>query len=386
MHIAFIAIEAFSFYHFRKHLVQTLVQRGLTVTVLVPYDAHYTPLIEALGAKAVSIPMERFNAPLKDIRIMWDLWRFFRCTPVDMVHTMTIKPNIYGILAAWIAGVPQRFALVSGAGFMFSETRAITSRIVQKLAAFMYRIALRKSTRVWFQNPDDAEEFIRRGIVHAEQAIVILSSGVDTHKFSAVTMNPQMIAELRSRLGIEPSAHVVLMVAARCIFSKGVAEFIQSAHALAPKYPAWKFLLVAPMDRGTYDAVPENYLREHAHPQLRVITDFQKSIEQYFALADIITLPSYYREGVPRSLIEGMSFGKPVVTTDSVGCRETVAEGVNGFLIPPKNTLALSEALEKLMGDEPLRARMGAASRQRVETIFSQEVVTKQVIENLYRL
>jgi glycosyltransferase involved in cell wall biosynthesis len=174
------------------------------------------------------------------------------------------------------------------------------------------------------------------------------------------------------------------MVAARMIWSKGINEFLEAARRLYDSYKEWYFVMVCPRDEGTPDSVPEEYLTLHSHERLIVINTFRYDIKSFIALSDIMVLPSYYPEGVPRFLLEGLAMGKPIITTDHQGCRETVDDNQNGYLIPVKDAEALTNKLDVLMSDKDLRARFGRYSRQKAISEFDENFVIARVINELY--
>jgi N,N'-diacetylbacillosaminyl-diphospho-undecaprenol alpha-1,3-N-acetylgalactosaminyltransferase len=219
---------------------------------------------------------------------------------------------------------------------------------------WLYRQALRLSDKTWFQNPDDFAYFVRKKLIPREKGIVIRSGGINPEEYSPASVSPGELEALRQELGVPAGAHCVLMVAARMIWSKGVRQFVEAAIALHEPYPHWYFIMVCPDDPGP-DRVPKDYLVANRRDRLMVIDTFRYDIIRFAALADIMVLPSFYREGVPRTLLEGLAMGKPIITTDHPGCREVVDEGRNGFLIPPRNSAALAEKLRQLM-DTPRTA------------------------------
>lgn len=381
--IALVGNDDFSIWHFRRALIGELVRRNYDVSIVVPVGAYFEKL-SSTGARCIGMPMQRFMSPLHDLWLFFRLLRLFKRERFGIVHTMTIKPNIYATLAAALCGVPERYCLISGLGFMFAGKTAHPS-LRQRIARQLYRIGLQRCTRAAFQNPDDKDFFVKQRLVPAERAIVILGSGVDTNAFSRDTVSEPDISELKKKLGLDDRSKCVVLVAARMIWSKGIREFVEAAAALKETFPVWRFILVAPRERGTPDEVPENYFTKLPE-NLIVVDEFQHEIKLFLALSDIAVLPSYYPEGVPRSLLEAMSFSCPVITTDMPGCRETVEEGKNGFLIPPKDTGALIDRLTVLMAAPELRSRMGSHSRRLVNEKFSETGVVRQIFENLYHV
>ena len=302
-----------------------------------------------------------------------------------MVHNSTIKPNIYGTFAAKLAGIPRVVCTIEGMGFMFADDLKPIVRLLRLPLHGLYRRALHLSDRTLFLNPDDFEYFVREQFIPPDKGIVIRSCGVNLEQYSPAAVGTRELIALRKELGIAEGAHGVLMVAARMIWSKGVREFVEAAGALHDRYPDWYFIMVCPQDVGP-DTVPRNYLAANRRDRLIIIDTFRYDIIRFVALADIVVLPYYYREGVPRTLLEGMAMGKPVITTDHPGCREVVNEGLNGFLIPVKNSAALAQRLTVLMDNASMRLEFGRSSRQKAEREFSEEVVVGRIMQEVYNL
>lgn len=385
MKVALILNDDFSMLHFRGGLIKALVSKGINVYVIVPPGPYITKLKE-IGAKVKPIVMKRFISPLRDVKLTMELYNFFRREKFDIVHTMTVKPNIFGSLAARLAGVKRIVCLVSGLGFVFSNESGLKVKIIQLITVFLYRLALSVSDKVWFQNKDDMGFFVKNKIIKKEKGLVIRSGGIDIKEFSKDSINYDSLDKLRKGLGISKNTKCVLMVAARMIWSKGVREFIEAANILKIKYPEWVFLMICPMDLGSPDSVPTEYLNEHKSENLIVIDYFRSDIKNIIALADIVVLPSYYREGVPRTLLEGLSLSKSIITTNNVGCKEVVEDGKNGFLIPVKDSLALVEKLKILMDDDLKRNLFGEYSRRMAEEYFDEKIVINKILTELYEI
>ena len=385
MKIALIINDDFSMYHFRGGLIRELVKKGIQVSVIVPLG-NFNSKLEDLEARCIPVPMDRFISPIRDIFLIARLYKIFRDEKFDIVHNMTIKPNIYGTLAAKVAGIKRRVCLVSGGGFVFKDDLGLKMRLMQLPVTWLYRAALAISHKTWFQNPDDLESFVESEIIKREKAVLIRSGGINIEEYSPFSTNKEELKALRFELGIPSSANCVLMVTARLTWSKGVREFVEAASMLHGKYPNWYFVMVCPKDQGSPDSVPEEYLESQRLERLIVIDTFRHDIKNFVALADIMALPSFYPEGVPRTLLEGLAMAKPIVTTDNQGCRETVENGKNGYLIPIRNSDLLAEKLDILMADQNIRAQFGQESRRKAENEFSESSVVGRVIREIYEL
>jgi N,N'-diacetylbacillosaminyl-diphospho-undecaprenol alpha-1,3-N-acetylgalactosaminyltransferase len=387
LRIALIANNDRFVYHWRSGLIREIVRRGIHVTVLAP-AGDYVEKIQALGAEFTSVPMARFLSPLSDLFLVPRLYRALRKGGFDIVHTMTIKPNVFGAIAAKLAGVETIVCLIAGAGFAFSDGKGLKKRFLRMLSSALYKLALGLCDRVWFQNPDDLHGFASKGIVSAEKAVLIRGSGVNLDEYSTGSVTPEERSALRKELQIPEGAHCVLMVVARMIGAKGISEYLEASALLREGNPDWYFILVAPPeDAGAPDAMPGHLIDEFRKDgRVRIIETFRHDIRVFEAISDIMALPSFYQEGVPRVLIEGLAMSMPLVTTDHPGCRETVEHGKNGFLVPTRDAGALARALGTLMGDEGMRLAFGKHSRVRAENEFGEKVVLKRIFSELYRI
>lgn len=385
MKAALVINDDFSMWHFRKGLLAALVKKGVEVCVLTP-GKQYVSKFESLGARHIEIPMVRFIDPIKDLKAIRRLLYIFRKERFDIVHTMTIKPNIYGGLAARITGVRRVVGLVSGRGIMFADTQDPRLKLTKPFVALMYRVFFKIADKVWFQNIDDLSFFVNKGYLDRRKAVYIKSGGINTSDYSLQSVNNPSLSALRHTMGANESDILVTMISARMIWSKGVKEFVEAAQRLTSCYPRVKFLLVGPIEDDAPDSVPLEYLKQNESAQLRMCLEFRDDVKEIIAVSDIITLPSYYPEGIPRVLLEALALSKPVVTTTNVGCREVVIDGYNGFLVPPKDPTLLANALEKLIIDADLRTKFGENSRVRAEREFDESIVVEKVLRELYQI
>jgi N,N'-diacetylbacillosaminyl-diphospho-undecaprenol alpha-1,3-N-acetylgalactosaminyltransferase len=367
----------------RRRLIIGLIARGIQVIVVTPGGPYVPKLIE-VGTKHVAVSMHRFVGPLRDLRLFFDLYRLFRRERPDIVHTMTVKPNIFGGLAAHLARVPRVVALISGLGYVFLKGRSWKQRMLRYIVSLLYRRVCNMNARVWFQNPDDISLFVESGLITRDKAVLIRGSGVNLQEYSSGKVGAGAIPRLRAELGIDASTQVVLM-SSRAIWSKGVREFVEASEYAARWGLPVIFVLSGALAPGAPDSVPEIYLRSKSSPHFKWL-GFRQDMRELLSLADVVTLPSYYREGVPRSLLEGLAMGKPIVTTDNVGCREVVDQGVNGFLVPVQDARALASAIGELIRDDLLRALFGRNSRAKAEAEFDEAVVVRRVLKEVYGL
>ncbi len=384
MKIALVINDNFTMWQFRRGLIKALVERGLQVHVITP-PGEYTKKIQSLGALHTAVPMDRFINPINDILTIWRLYRIFRHESFDIVHNMQIKPTIYGTLAARLAGTPQIVSLVPGLGYpFFIEKPNTLQKLLGKIVLRLLVIACRLNKKIWFQNIDDLNFFVDSGIVLLSKTVLIRGSGVNLDECSEKSIDISKVSLLRKELGFNGSTSFVTMVVARLIKSKGVKEFIEAAEIILHRLPDVKFLLVGPLEPNHPDAISDSYLSRNKPPNFYIHIGFREDIREILWLSDIVTLPSYFREGLPRVLLEALSLGKPIITTDHTGCREVVDNEKNGYLVPVKNPSALADAITTLASNESLRQSFGQHSRLKAEAEFDEKLVVNKILTQLY--
>ena len=344
--LALISSQAFSIYNFRGDLVREWVDLGLKVHALAPdYDEASRAQVRALGAEPVDYPLRRTGmSPLHDLRALWALFRLIKRLDVDAVFSYFVKPVIYGNMAARLAGVQRRFSMIEGGGYVFAETPpSMYRRFLRKGVTLLYRNALKGAERVFFLNREDEALFLA-DILVAEQAFLLGPIGVDLVHF---TPRP---------LPLEP---IVFLLAARLIEEKGVREFVEAARVLRGQA---RFILLGGPDFNP-NSIARGQLEEWARDGCIEWIDHVQDVRPIVERASVFVLPSYYREGVPRSIQEAMAMGRPVITTDMPGCRDTVVHGDNGFLIKPRSVEALVDAMRLFIKNPPRAASMGSVAR-----------------------
>lgn len=345
-----------SLLHFRGPFLDALLARGLTVHVAapdLPIGSSMRQQLEAKGLRVHDIPLRRTGMnPFIDIATLLHLHRLMRRIQPDYVLGYTIKPVIYGLLAALLARVPQRYALITGLGYAFQgqkeagDGRDLLRSLVQRL----YALALRCSHKVFFQNPDDQALFRSLGILPASiPSCVVNGSGVDVAHYEVAPL---------------PSAPCFLLIA-RLLGDKGVREYASAARQVRAIHPETVFNLVGWVDENP-DAIKRQeldaWVAEGTVEYLGRLEDVRTAI----ADCSVYVLPSY-REGTPRTVLEAMAMGRPIITADAPGCRETVVDGDNGFLVPVKAASELAAAMLRFIDAPELGIRMGARSRQIAE-------------------
>lgn len=320
--------------------------------------------LKKIGVAARSLPLDRTGMnPLQDLKLLWFLRNLFRKESPSLLLSYTIKPIIYGSLAARLARIPHVFSIVTGLGYVFlGET--FKQRASGVLAKVLYRAALRRNQRVFFQNPDDLAEFRRlRLLARADQAIRINGSGVNLDYYAPA---PPVVAP------------VSFLMIGRLYREKGIHEYIEAARILKQRFPQARFQVVGAIDSNP-SAIRPQELAAWQREKLIEHTGWVDDVRPHLRAASVYVLPSY-REGTPRSVLEAMAMARPIITTDAPGCRETVVHGQNGFLVPIKNAQALAEAMELFVRAPSMIPKMGDQSRRLAETKFDVHSVNRVML------
>ncbi|MDP5240608.1 glycosyltransferase family 4 protein [Uliginosibacterium sp. 31-16] len=361
MKIVLFANTDWFLYNFKLSLAQALRARGDEVVLLSP-PGEYGPRLRALGFRWEPLPVSRSGVnPLAELAVIQRITALYRALQPDLVHHFTIKCVIYGSFAARRTGVRGVVNSVTGLGFaLLADT--LKARLIRPVVLALYRLALR-GTQVIFQNADNRDTLASHGVLADSGVQVIAGDGIDTAHF-------QPAAE-------RSEAPVVLMMA-RLLHSKGIADFVTAAQRVRRQMPGVRFLLAGAPDPGNPESVSETEL---AAWRAAGEVEFLGQRSDVLALnqsASIVVLASTQGEGIPRALLEGAACGVPMVATDVPGCRDVVVPGETGLLVPPGAPAQLAEALLALLADAGLRRRMGAAARAHVEQCFADAVVIEQ--------
>ncbi len=365
--ILFTANTAWCLYNFRAKPMQGLSEAGYAIAVLAPKD-EYWPKLTDMGVSVHEIPIDsRGTNPLRDLATFFRFWRAFRRQKPALVFNYTIKSVIYGSLAARICGIPS-IAVISGLGYTFIN-RDWRSAISKRL----YRFALRFPDEVWFLNHDDHEVFQSENLIGNRPVHVLDGEGVDTVHFAP------------RETGGDGGGPVFLMIS-RLYWDKGVREFVEAAAEVHKTHPEARFHILGPLGDVAASAVPaETVKRWEDAGHIRHLGS-TTDVRPHIAAADCVVLPSY-REGLSRSLLEAASMGRPIITTDVVGCREVVDHGVNGLLCRRADSADLAARMREFLDlPESRRKEMGAAGRAKVLARFDVDLVVRMYLERVAAL
>jgi glycosyltransferase involved in cell wall biosynthesis len=363
MAVVMIAVNTtWNLVNFRSGLIAGLLNAGHRVLAVAPPD-KYIPELKKLGCRFIPLPMDNKGTnPGKDLVLFWRFYQLLSRECPDVFLGYTVKPNVYGSIAAHRLGIPV-INNIAGLGSVFTESSWITG-----VVKFLYKRALSRSSRIFFQNEDDRVLFVSSGLVSFGITDRLPGSGVDLDKFV-----PQALPN---------GDRVRFLLVARMLWDKGIAEFVQAARLLRQRGVQAELCLLGFLDVQNPSAISRRQMDEWVDEGVINYLGVSDNVSDVIATADCVVLPSFYREGVPRTLLEAAAMARPIVTTDSVGCREVVDDGVNGYLCKPKDAVDLAEKLQKIidLGQAGL-TQMGVLSRKKVEQEFDEQIVIDKYLK-----
>ncbi|WFP50654.1 glycosyltransferase family 4 protein [Methylomonas sp. EFPC3] len=331
------------------------LKQGYEVHVATPPGARVAE-VRDLGFIYHELVLTRSGQnPMAELAALRAMYALFKRVQPDLVYLMTVKPILYGGIAARLAGVKAVVAAVFGMGYLFTDTR-LKTRILRTLVSRLYRLALgHRNIRVIFQNPTDRDLMVGLGVVLPENTVLVRGSGVDLQRFAVIP---------------EPEGRPVVLMAARLLYDKGVREYVEAARLLCEQGVDARFVLVGDRDDGNPSSLSRQEVEAlRADPNIEFL-GFQKDMPQLLAAANIVVLPSY-REGLPRVLEEAAACGRAVITTDVPGCRDAIETDVSGLLVPVRDAVALADAIRRLLADGGLRREIGRRGRQLAERRYA---------------
>jgi N,N'-diacetylbacillosaminyl-diphospho-undecaprenol alpha-1,3-N-acetylgalactosaminyltransferase len=355
--IAFLSHFDGNLYLFRLPIMIALVNRGYKVYAICPRGDKFD-LFKEYNIEAIDYKIQRQSLnPFKEIKTIRNIYKVIKPLKLDILQNFTVKPNIYGSIAGHLAKVPIIINSVTGLGsFYISNDKK--SKTIKKVLNTLYKESNKKASYCIFQNSDDMNYFIKNNLVPKEKAVLIKSSGIDTKLFQSTDINSQ-------------NENINVLMIARAIWHKGIREYYEAAQIL--KDTNIKFTLIGDTDDGNPSCANKEFLENKNVNWLGHRDDIKEQIDK----CNIFVLPSY-REGVPRTLLEAASMSKPIVTTNTVGCKEVVDDNINGFLVPVKDSVQLAEKIELLANDYGLRETFGKASRKKAIEEFDVQIVVNK--------
>lgn len=371
--IVFFANTDWYLFNFRRSLALALRAAGYDVLLVSP-AGEYGPRLRALGLRWQPLEMDRRSVnPLRETALLLRVARLLRRERPDLVHNFTIKCAVYGSLAARLARIPARVNAVDGLGYVFASDDRKARLLRPAVRALLYSALHGRNTRLILQNPDDRAAFRNFKLVSPDRVHLIPGAGVDCTRFTP-------------RAGRQAAAGqpVRILLAARLLWEKGIAEYAQAARVLRAQGRNVRCLLAGTPDPGNPAAVPEATLRAWVAEGSLEWLGHVADMRELYARVDVVVLPSYYREGIPTSLTEAAACGLPLVTTDMPGCREVVTDGEDGLLVPPRDADALARAIARLLDSPALARRLGHAARAKALAVFDERIIIRRTLE-VYR-
>lgn len=367
--IAIVDNSTWNIFNFRLSLIKRLKSAGYRVIVIAPIDEYITYLNESYFTK--HIPLKWLDPqgknPIKDLLLVRELTKIYKKEKPDYILHFTIKPNLYGNIAAQLAKIPS-ISIVTGLGYTF-----LNPSFINKLVPLFYKVALRKVKKLVVYNPDDQAVFINKNIIDKDRCLVIPGSGVNTNYYRPLVHNKN-------------HRKFIFLFIGRLLYDKGLREFVEAAKQVRQIGKNAECWVIGDLNPGNPSAVPKKVLFHWVESKYIRYFGTTKEVRNFIKQADVLVLPSY-REGVPKSVLEAMAMGTPIITTLTAGCRETVEDGKNGYLVPAKDQLALAEAMTKMYHHSPDELEtMGAYSREKALQTFDDKIITTTYIKLLKQL
>ena len=354
-------------FNFRLSLFEALRDNGHEVLLVSPPGSYGQQLVNQ-GFRWIPAPMDRMSLnPLREVRLLLWLIRLVKRERVDLVHGFTVKCAVYGSLAARLSGGKARVGAVAGLGYVFASND-VKARLLRPIVRLMLRLSLGgKRSRLILQNPDDVRLFEQFGLVAGDAVRLIRGSGVD-------------LARFKPRDGVREDGPFRVVLPARLLWDKGVGELVEAARLLQSRGRSVEVLLAGKPDSGNPAAVPESDLVGWQDDGVVRWLGQVDDTPALFQSVDAVALPTYYREGLPKSLIEAAACALPLITTDMPGCREVVTHEVDGLIVPIRDPQALADAICRLMDNPALCKRLGDAARSKAVVEFDDQIVIKKTL------
>lgn len=338
-----------------------MVAEGYEVLAVAPQDKH-APRLAELCCRFIAMPMDNQGThPIRDGLLLWRFWVLLRRERPAVFLGYTVKPNVYGSLAAHMLSIPV-VNNIAGLGAVFIRDNWLT-RVVR----WLYKLSLSRSATVFFQNEDDRKLFVEAGLVKSSLTDILPGSGINLRQFAATPLLQ--------------NGTIRFLLIARMLWDKGVGEYVAAARLLKARHPDAEFCLLGFLDVQNPAAIPRSQMDLWVSEGSVTYLGETDDVRPYITAASCVVLPSFYREGTPRTLLEAAAMARPIVTTDAVGCRDVVDDGVNGYLCRPKDAIDLAERMERIIALSPEeRSEMGRRGREKVESEYDENIVIKKYL------
>lgn len=363
MKIAVITHKTQNLARTRKKLLQSFINKGYEVIGICP-EIEFTNELEEMGVSTKIVHGDRISIGLfSNISYFFNLVKILKSEKPDIVFNYTIKPNIIGSISAKIAKVPRIYSMVTGLGYVYSSEK-LRIKVIRFFCNIGYKIAFKYNTKVIFQNKDDKELFIKKKYIDEKRAFIVDGSGVDMEKFKFTNL---------------PKELNFLMIG-RILDVKGIEEYCKAAEIIKNKYPKAQFTLLGEMEHS-YRGVNPKIISYYQKNNIVNFDGYKDNVIPYLEKCLVFVLPSYLKEGIPRTVLEALSIGRPIITTNVSGCRETVIDGKNGFLVKARDYNALAEKIEYMIEHRELLQEMGKYSYKYAKERFDVALINKKMLE-----
>jgi glycosyltransferase involved in cell wall biosynthesis len=349
--------------NFRLGLLQALQKEGYKIIVLAPKD-EYSELFQNYNFEYHDIEMNNKGTnPIEDLKLTISYYKILKKIKPDLMLNYTIKPNIYGTIAANLLKIPT-INNIAGLGSLFVNENFIT-----KIAKYLYKYSQDKASKVFFQNNEDFELFTSLGLVDIKKSDVLPGSGINTEKFQPIEKTKNL-------------DKIVFLLISRMLWDKGVGEYVEAARILTKKYPNLEFQLLGFLDVANNSAISNDQMDSWVKEGIINYLGTSDNVQNEISNADCMVLPSFYREGTPRTLLESASMAKPIVTTNNIGCKDVVNDGETGYLCKIKDSTDLASKLELIINmSEEERKTMGQKGREKIKKEFDEEIVINKYLD-----
>ncbi len=361
--IAIVYNTSWYIYNFRINLMKRFKKEGYRVVAIAPKDDYSNKLLENGFDAYYEIKMNNKGMnPLEDLKTIYEMYKIYKAVKPDIICQYTIKPNIYGTIAASFLNIPT-INNIAGLGTLFSVDNLMT-----KFAKQLYKFSQSKATKIFFQNKDDMGMFIEENIVEKSKCDLLPGSGVDLVRFKPVATqtNDEMMK---------------FLLISRMIWEKGIGEYVDASRIIKTKYKNIEFQLLGGLGVDNRSAISKEQMQDWVEEGLVNYLGTTDNVVEYIEKADCIVLPSFYREGTPRTLLEAASMAKPIITTDNVGCRDVVDNGINGYCVQVKDADDLAEKIEMMIHlSEKDRIEMGKKGRDKMIAEYDENIVLTKYV------
>lgn len=366
MKIAILSSHTLSLFWFRLDLMKELIKHGHSVIAIGSEpEANWSAKFDHFKISYHYLPVSRNGInPFTDIKTIVALYGLLNRERPELILSYHSKTIIYGNIAGWLIGITEIYSIFTGLGSIF-RGQGLKNRVLKEIMKMQYKVACSIAKRVFFQNPDDQNEFIRQKIVPSKKCHIINGSGVNVEHFKPVAL-PEQIA---------------FLFIGRIIKDKGVVEYLEASRLVKKMYPNIRFILIGPFDTNPSSLHPSEIDKYKIDETIEYYGK-QSDVRTYIGQSSVFVLPSYH-EGTPKTVLEAMAMGRPIITTNTVGCKETVKDGLNGFLVPVRNINAIAEKMIWFINNPSFISSMGQESIRMCHEMFDVHKVNAQIIKHM---